>query len=177
MAILAALSYPALSQTTPILPDGISFTGGADNFSIGGTYNITAQILLGGGPIHENNVRVYFQSSDASVIPTDFGTYVMTDDNGMANFTFTANTTGKVTMTINALSLQGPSAKKTFQVIEASVVTSTPTPTPSATVEPTPSATAEPSAGATTTPVTPTAVPSSTPSSTGNSDAQVTGIL
>jgi uncharacterized surface anchored protein len=136
---------------------------------------------LGGGPLHENNVRVYFQSSDASIIPTDFGTYVMTDDSGMANFTFTANKTGNVNMTIHALSLQGPSAKKTFQIIEASVAaTSTPTPTPTPTAEPSPSATAEPSAVVTVTPgpitSTPTAVPSSTPS-TGNSDAQVTGIL
>lgn len=188
LLIIAGLSGPVLAQMSEIPPNGIAYLGEADTFTAGRTYNITVQIMYAGGPLKSEGVRVYFQASDTSIIPAELGTYVLTDMNGVANFTVTPNRTGDVNLTATALSTKsGVSVDKRFHVIEGAVATPTATPLPS----PSPSPTPTPGASATATAVpsveptpaaTPTIVPTITaaptgPSSSGEANAQAIGII
>lgn len=172
----------AHAQTSPFAPNGIVLVGNESTLSSGMAQNITVQILYEGGPLKSEGVRVYIQSNDTSIVPAEMGTYVLTDPNGIAIYTVTANKTGNVKLTISAGSATGGvSTSRVFQVTSGPVstptVTVTSTPTPSATVEPTATPTVEPTATPTIEPTpTPTAVPTATPEP-GNNQAQATGIL
>lgn len=190
LLIIAGLSVHALAQMSDITPNGIAYLSEADTLTAGETYNITVQILYQGGQLKSEGVRVYFLANDTSIIPSELGTYVITDKNGIANYTVTSNKTGDVKMTAFAMNTNsGVSADKKFHVIEGPVATPTATPLPSPSPSPTP--TPGPTANATITAIpslepTPTAMPTiaptitaapTSPSPTGDANAQAIGII
>jgi hypothetical protein len=190
--VTVGLASPALAQTSPIAPNDIVYVGDTDTIATGTAYNITVQILYNGGQLRSEGVRIYLLANDTSIIPAELGTYVLTDKDGFATYTVTANKAGDVKLTATAMSVNsGIAVDKTFHVTQASAATPTPTatdtptptPTPSVSVTPEPSvtveptATAAPTAGPTAEPtatatVAPTAVPE-----TGDSNAQARGII
>lgn len=166
--------------------------GDTDTFTVGSTYNISAQVLYNGGPLKSEGVRVYFLASNTSVIPAELGTYVLTDSNGMANLTVTADKTGIVNLTANAMNVKsGVSVEKRFHIVEGTVATPTATPSATPVASPSPSAMPTPQANETVTPapsITPTATatPTETPTVTpapsitptaGETNTQATGII
>jgi hypothetical protein len=188
LLIIAGLSVPALAQMSDITPNGIAYLSEADTLTAGKTYNITVQILYQGGQLKSEGVRVYFLTNNTSIIPAELGTYVLTDKNGIANYTVTSNKTGDVMLTAFAMNTNsGVSADKNFHVIEGPVATPTATPLPSPSPTPTPG----PTANATVTAIpslepTPTAMPTIAPTITaaptspppsGDSNAQAIGII
>jgi hypothetical protein len=176
--VLAALSYPALSQTSPITPNGITYVGNTSTFAANQSSTVYVQISYNGQNLSSEGVRVYFQAKDPSVIPAELGTYALTDANGVANFTFTANSTGDTNLTATALGPNsGISATQAFHIVSAVIPAITPTPLPTITPTPSLSATSTPvpTAGPTMNPIF-TASPSAT-SSTGDANSQAFGIL
>lgn len=172
LLVIAGLSCPARAQTSPIAPNGIIYLSEADTLTVNKTYNITVQILYDGGQLKSEGVRVYIEASDISIIPAELGTYVLTDKNGVANYTVIPGKTGDVKLTANAMSTNsGVSASKKFHVIEGPIATPTPTPTPSPSPSPTPTPTATPTEAPTT-----TIAPISPPPS-GDANAQAAGII
>jgi hypothetical protein len=156
---LAMFACPALTQTLPIVPNGITYINNTSSFAANQSGIVYVQILYNGNLLKSEGVRVYFQAKDTSVIPAQFGTYTLTDANGIANFTFTAGQPGQTNLTATAmLPTSGISAIGTFNVTAGALTTPTPsvsaTPAPAVTVTPT----AVPTAGPTV-----TAVPSATP--------------
>ncbi|MCD1295739.1 hypothetical protein CUJ83_12090 [Methanocella sp. CWC-04] len=102
-----------------VSPDGVQFLGDEDMFAAGGnSYTIEVQVTLGGGPYSINGTRVYFTSSDSSIIAVESGSYSLTDDNGIARLDFvTTDKSGYVNITATAIkSSSGISATKTFRV-------------------------------------------------------------
>jgi hypothetical protein len=173
-------SCPALAQTSPIAPNGIQYVGDSDTFSSGQTYNITVAIFYNGAPLKSEGVRVYLLSGDESIIPAELGTYILTDKNGVANYTILANQTGYVTMTATAMSVNsGVSADRKFHITRGTVTTPTAMPSPTALATPAPTAapTISPTSNPTVMPtVTPTTAPTSTPVPTGSAE-QAIGII
>ena len=181
---LVATAGLAQAQTSPIAPNGVTFVGNDTTLSAGVAQNISVQIQYNGGPLKSEGVRVYFLSNDASKVPAGQGTYALTDSNGIAVYTATANGTGNVTLTATAMSVSSKvSADRVFRITTGPVAT----PTQAASATPSPSATAQPSSTATiapTTTVSPTSGPTIEPTSqptaapeTGDQGAQARGII
>lgn len=105
--VVAGFAGTALAQS-PILPNGIKFVGDQDTLAPGAPYSVSMQITLDGGPLKSEGIRVYVRSSDDSVISAPPGTYVLTDATGKATYNFTTgNKTGTVTLTADALNING----------------------------------------------------------------------
>lgn len=115
--IATGFACPAQSQS-PILPNGVEFVGDTNTLAPGSAYNVTVQITIDGAGLKSEGVRVYFLSSNDSVISAPMGTYVLTDPTGKATYSFTTgNATGSVTLTATALNANsGVSAKRTFSI-------------------------------------------------------------
>jgi hypothetical protein len=176
--VLAMFSYPALSQTSPIAPNGITFINNTDTFSANQPDTVYVQLLYNGQNLKSEGVRVYFLAKNIDLIPAGLGTYTLTDANGMANFTFTANVTGDTNLTATAMGPNsGVTATQTLHIISGAVPTSIPsiTPTPSAAATGAPTPTSTPSLTPTANP-TYVATPSATPA-TGDVNAQARGII
>jgi len=181
---LVAMAGISQAQTSPIAPNGVTFVGNDTTLSAGVPQNISVQIQYSGGPLKSEGVRVYILANDTSKVPAGQGTYVLTDSNGIAVYTVTANGTGSVTLTATAMSVSSKiSADRVFQITTGPVAT----PTQAATATPSPSATGQPSSTATIAPTTtivptsgptiePTAQPTAAPE-TGDQGAQARGII
>lgn len=180
--LLAMFAYPALTQTLPIVPNGIAYIGNTSTFAANQSGTVYFQILYNGNVLRSEGVRVYFQAKDTSVIPAGFGTYTLTDANGIANFTFIAGRPGQTNLTAAAmLPTSGIAATVSFNVTAQAPVT--PTPLPTVTPTPVPTATLTPVSTAVTTQnslpaPSPTilAAPSATPVQ-GDINAQGRGII
>jgi hypothetical protein len=179
--ILAMFSYPVLSQTSPLAPNGITFISNTNTFSANQQGTVYVQLLYNGQTLRSEGVRVYFLAKNMNLIPASLGTYTLTDANGTANFTFIANVTGDTNLTATAMGPNsGISATQTLNIIAGAVQTPLPTitPTPSTNASNTPTPTASPtttSTGQTTNP-TYTATPSASPTA-GDANAQAFGII
>jgi hypothetical protein len=178
--ILAMFSYPVLSQTSPLSPNGITFINNTNTFSANQQGTVYVQLLYNGQTLRSEGVRVYFLAKNMDMIPASLGTYVLTDANGTANFTFMANATGDTNLTATAMGPNsGITATQTLHVIAGAVQTPlptiTPTPSTSATNTPVPTVSPTTSAGPTANP-TFTAIPSATPAA-GDDNAQAFGII
>jgi hypothetical protein len=160
--VLAMFAGPAMTQTLPIVPNGITYINSTSSFAANQSGIVYVQILYDGNLLKSEGVRVYFQAKDTSVIPAQFGTYTLTDANGIANYTFTAGQPGQTNLTATAmLPNSGITATGTFSVTAGAPAT--PTPVPSATASPVPSVSATPAPALT---VTPTALPTAGPIAT-----------
>ena len=178
--ILAMFSYPVLSQTSPLAPNGITFISNTNTFSANQQGTVYVQLLYNGQTLRSEGVRVYFLAKNMNLIPASLGTYTLTDANGTANFTFIANVTGDTNLTATAMGPNsGISATQTLNIIAGAVQTPlptiTPTPSTSATNTPVPTVSPTTSAGPTANP-TFTAIPSATPAA-GDDNAQAFGII
>lgn len=116
--IATCFASPALSQSQ-ILPNGVKFLGDTNTLAPGSAYNVSVQITIDGASLNSKGVRVYFLSSNDSCILAPQGTYVLTDESGVATLSFmTGNATGNVTLTAHAMSTNtGISATKNFILV------------------------------------------------------------